>query len=422
MAPPHHGRHAPALLVVSHALAALGMSLPWPLLVAEVWSHTHDDLLLGISGAARMLPYVLLSWWVAQVGDRFRRSAVIRATLVGRAVLLVAASLVAGADRIGAAVVLATATVAVGTAAYPAAAAGMPALAGRDNDRWTGALVTCEVASFVVGPALGGLLVGRASLAIGSLVAAGLTVAALVAISGVTMPAPSANAGVPRPEAPSPRRFAVRDVVSAGRGFLIAIGVLVALNAALAGLSIVLLPLAEQAWSDPGAFGLATAVLGFGGLLGPLVARIGLVSGLAGGLVAFAAVTAAVALSPGLAWAAVPLAAAGAVAVRAEALATEAIQAAVPDGRRATALGLADTAMVGAALVATVAAPQIASATGARAHSLVVATGIAVAAALLTLARRGGGSLGWRHGTVDQWPVPCRGVVGVGGPDGRPRR
>lgn len=422
MALPQTGRNTPAVLVLGHALAALGMSLPWPLLVAEVWSHTNDDLLLGLSGAARMLPYVLLSWWVAQVGDRFRRSAVIRATLLGRAVLLVAASVAADADSIGAAVVLAAATVAVGTAAYPAAAAGMPALAGRDNDRWTGALVTCEVASFVVGPALGGLLVGRASLTFGCLIAAGLTVLSLLAIRGITLPAPAPRSVTAPGLAGECGRSAIREVLTAGQGFLVALGVLVALNAALAGLSIVLLPLAERSWADPAGFGLATAVLGFGGLLGPLVARLGLVSGLAAGLVTFSGVTAAVAVSPGLAWAVLPLAIAGAVAVRAEAVATEAIQAAVPDGRRATALGIADTAMVGAALVATVAAPHIASATGARGHGLVVATGVLSAALIVALVRRGAGSLGWRRGTVDQWSLPGGGVVGVGGPDGCPDR
>ena len=52
----------PARVVVAHALAAVAMSMPWPLLIDEVWRRTHDDTLLGVTGAARLLPYVALSW------------------------------------------------------------------------------------------------------------------------------------------------------------------------------------------------------------------------------------------------------------------------------------------------------------------------------------------------------------------------
>jgi hypothetical protein len=42
--------------VASHALAAVGMSLPWPLLVLLVWERAGDGWVLGLAGAARMLP------------------------------------------------------------------------------------------------------------------------------------------------------------------------------------------------------------------------------------------------------------------------------------------------------------------------------------------------------------------------------
>ncbi len=52
-------------LLGAHALAAVAMSLPWPLLLLLVWQRTggtaRGDLLLGLAAAARMLPYVLLS-------------------------------------------------------------------------------------------------------------------------------------------------------------------------------------------------------------------------------------------------------------------------------------------------------------------------------------------------------------------------
>ena len=53
--------------ISSHAVAAVGMSLPWPLLVLLVWERAGDGWVLGVAGAARMLPYVALSW--ARVGS-----------------------------------------------------------------------------------------------------------------------------------------------------------------------------------------------------------------------------------------------------------------------------------------------------------------------------------------------------------------
>ena len=59
---------------------------PW--LLVLVWDETHSPALLGLTAAARMLPYVACSWWAARVGDRHRRDRVVRATLIGRLVLL----------------------------------------------------------------------------------------------------------------------------------------------------------------------------------------------------------------------------------------------------------------------------------------------------------------------------------------------
>ena len=44
--------------IASHALAAVAMSLPWPLVVVLVWEQVGDGWVLGLAGAARMLPYV----------------------------------------------------------------------------------------------------------------------------------------------------------------------------------------------------------------------------------------------------------------------------------------------------------------------------------------------------------------------------
>ncbi|MGA8248470.1 MAG: hypothetical protein WB797_16310, partial [Nocardioides sp.] len=147
-----------ARLLGSHALASVAMSLPWPWLLVLVWDRTHSPDLLGLAAAARMLPYVACSWWAARFGDRIRRDVVIRVTLTARVVLLAGVPCAVGLHQVGVAVVLAALAIAVATPAYPALAAAMPAAAGPAAERATDVLVTIEVASFVVGPAVGGLL------------------------------------------------------------------------------------------------------------------------------------------------------------------------------------------------------------------------------------------------------------------------
>ena len=388
----------PARVVVAHALAAVAMSMPWPLLIDEVWRRTHDDTLLGVTGAARLLPYVALSWLVARLADRFARSRVIRGTLFLRIALLGAGALVSspvGTGWLGASsaqaasVILATAVVAAATPAYPAAAAGMPALSGDENDRWTQALVTVEVGSFVVGPALGGALVGRLSVAAVFGVAALSTVAALGLLRTVRMPRPGrsgAAAGDPgatgAARAPGAPGAAFKPPALSAQAWC-AIAVMVVLNAAMSGLGLLLVPLAETEWGDLTAYGPAVAALGIGAAATPVIASALRLHTSGRSILWFVGATLMVGGSPGLAVAALPLVVAGGASVRAEALATEALQSAVPDEHRAAALGIADTAMVAAALVASAVAPHVTTMVGVRPHGVVVGLGVAASAALL---------------------------------------
>jgi MFS family permease len=388
----------PARVVVAHALAAVAMSMPWPLLIDEVWRRTHDDTLLGVTGAARLLPYVALSWLVARLADRFARSRVIRGTLLLRIALLGAGALVSspvGTGWLGASsaqtasVILATAVVAAATPAYPAAAAGMPALSGDENDRWTQALVTVEVGSFVVGPALGGALVGRLSVAAVFGVAALSTVAALGLLRTVRMPRPGrsgAAAGDPgatdAARAPGAPGAAPKPPALSAQAWC-AIGVMVVLNAAMSGLGLLLVPLAETEWGDLTAYGPAVAALGIGAAATPVIASALQLHTSGRSILWFVGATLMVGGSPGLAVATLPLVVAGGASVRAEALATEALQSAVPDERRAAALGIGDTAMVAAALVASAVAPHVTTMVGVRPHGVAVGLGVAASAALL---------------------------------------
>ena len=93
-------------------------------------------------------------------------------------------------------------------------------------------------------------------------------------------------------------------------------------------------------------------MLGFGALAGPLLGvwGAGHLARVRTGLAAMGVALVTVAPTPGLVWALIPLAVIGAVAVHIESAATSILQERLPDAVRASVLGLADTAMVAAAL------------------------------------------------------------------------
>jgi MFS family permease len=366
-------------LVASHGLAAVGMSLPWPLLLLLVWQQTHSSLLLGVAGAARMLPYVALSWAAGRLADRYARDLIVKLSVAARIVLLigVAAALQAGAT--GVALGAATLAVAAATPAYPALAAAMPAVAGRTTDRATNLLVTCEVASFVVGPSLGGLLLSPGTRAAVPWLAVAMVAGAAGLLSDVSLPAPRAVAARANAGAVA--------TVRRSRPILVAITAVSLVNLVIATVGLALLPLAETGWAAPGgtAYGAAVGALGFGAVGGPLLAR--LASRRGWGVRAWLALLACclglVAASPGLGLAVLPLAIGGATAVQVETAATASIQRHAPDSLRASVLGITDTAMVAAALLGALVAPVLAGAMGARA--LVLGSGLVCLAAILAV-------------------------------------
>ena len=366
--------------IASHAVAAVGMSLPWPLLVLLVWERAGDGWVLGLAGAARMLPYVVLSWAAGRLADRFARDRIVRLTLAARLVLLfgVAAALTIGQTWL--ALVAATLAVAVATPAYPALAAAMPELAGRHTERATGLLVTCEVASFVVGPALGGLLLAPATRPLVPWVAVVCLVAAWVLFDGVRLPKPAASVTTTRANGV----LAALRTSAVLRGAVAAVAVV---NAVAAAVGLALLPLAE-AWdgaSEGTAFGIATGALGLGALGGPVLGRIGARWRLGPRvwLVVLGGCLVGVVPAPSL-WVAVPLLTlVGAAAVQVEIVATAYVQRAAPDRLRASVLGLTDTAMVAAALLGALVSPALAATIGAGPVVLVAAAGSVAAMVLV---------------------------------------
>jgi MFS family permease len=360
-------RVAVARHLASYAAASVAMSLPWPLLLVLVWDQygdsPHGALLLGLTGAARMVPYILLSWAVGSLGDRIPRERLLAATLLLRLGFLGAMAVAIATDLLGAAVVAAALVVACGTPAYPTVAAAIPRLAGADHRRATEVLVTVEVAAWVVGPALGGLLLLPATRAYVPLVAVGLMLVALLLASGVPLPGPVTDR---RTREAVSRVFRTIRSTPSVRIALLAAGLLNVVSAATA---VALLPLTHDVWGQGDeAFGVATAWFGFGALAAPALwwIRASASSRRLWGFVAVGLAVLGVAVTP-LPAAALPLlAVAGAVGVLVECAVTETLQHAVADEHRAGVLGVGDAVMVAGALVGSFVAPLLAAAIGAR--------------------------------------------------------
>lgn len=366
-------------VLISHALCATAVSMPWPALLAQVWSATGSDGWLGAAGAARMLPYVLLSAAAGVLADRVSRTRVLRWSTGVRAVLLAGCAAALATGRLGAALVLAVLTVAVGTPAYPAAVAALPALLrsapSTQLRQITTLLVTAEVTGFVVGPALGGVLLGLGHGEWGSWVAAGLAASAWPWLIGL-------RAGRADTLGGEAQRGRLRTVLDSP-GIRVAIAMVALVNLTESIASIALLNLSFQTWgSGDRGFGVATAALGFGSLAAPL---LGLVIRLRGSLLVTGGGFAVAGLVPGVAAAVGPLAVAGAAGTVVECVSTEVLQRSVPDRVRAFSLGLADSVMVLAAMVGALVAPRLASLIGA--PTLFAATGLTLIAVGISRSR-----------------------------------
>ena len=98
-AEPPSGRPEVRRVITSHAFAAVGMGLPWPVLLLAVEQSTTSQLVLGLAGAARLAPYVAFSWLSGRLADRRERALIVRISLWARLVALVAAGAALAAGR-----------------------------------------------------------------------------------------------------------------------------------------------------------------------------------------------------------------------------------------------------------------------------------------------------------------------------------
>ena len=186
-------RRNPALarLMAGEFISGIGDWLYLVAILVVVYAESSSPVLLGIIGAARIVPYVVLSVPAGIVADRFDRRLVLLVTDVARGVLMLvlAAAVVLNASVV-VVVVLSIAAACFSTFFNPAIAALLPSMVDeRDLGPANSAWATLDNVAFIIGPALAGLLLAQGGLAVAFLINA--VTFAVVAVILWRLPVPA---------------------------------------------------------------------------------------------------------------------------------------------------------------------------------------------------------------------------------------
>ena len=163
-------RRNPALarLLAGEFISGIGDWLYLVAVLVVVYAESNSAVLLGIVGAARILPYVLLSVPAGIVADRFDRRMVLLVTDVARGILMLALVVVVIIDAPTIAIIgISILAACFSTFFGPAIAALLPMLVdesdlGPANSAWA----TLDNLAFIIGPAIAGVLLATGALEI----------------------------------------------------------------------------------------------------------------------------------------------------------------------------------------------------------------------------------------------------------------
>lgn len=343
-------------LLIGEFVSSIGDWLYLVALLIVVYRESEDTVLLGIVGAARVLPYVLLSIPAGIVADRFDRRLVLLVTDVARGVIMLGLAWLVATDAPVTAVVALSILAAAFSAFFsPTIGAYLPSIVrdeaelGPANSAWS----TLDNLAFIIGPGVAGLLIATSGLTAAFL----LNAVSFAIVAAVLWRLPSVRAGGDafaagdepgaassageRPEPPSLAAIA-RPVA----GLTLAD---VTAAFAFGGLGILTVLLAvEQLGAGEEGTGFLNAGIGVGAVMGALasgalIVNAGLRAILLGGTLMFAAGLALLGVVPSLAVAFVAMAIASAGSLVVEVASTTIFQRLVPDTMRGRALGTAET-------------------------------------------------------------------------------
>jgi MFS family permease len=275
-------------LLVGEFVSGIGDWLYLVALLVLVYRETADPVLLGIVGAARILPYVLLSAPAGIVADRFDRRMVLLVTDVARGLIMLALAAITAVNG-PLAVIVALAILATCFATFfgPTIGSYLPTLVrderelGPANSAWA----TLDNLAFVIGPAVGGILIAGDRIAPAFVLNAvtfmviafvlwglpsstgGLAGSSVVASDGTdgSIEAPTAERALRLDAAPVP---AARDLFRPLAGLTV---LEVAARFVFGGLAVMTVIIAtDQLAVGDQATGYLNAAIGVGGLVGAL--------------------------------------------------------------------------------------------------------------------------------------------------------
>jgi len=157
-----------ARLLLGEFVSGVGDWLYLVAIMIVIYAESQSPLLLGVIAGARILPYVVLSVPAGIVADRFPRRLVLLVTDVGRGVIMVALAILVLLDGpVWGLIGLSVLATVFSTFFGPAIGALIPELVDEDelgaaNSLWA----TLDNVAFIVGPALGGVLIGLGGLGV----------------------------------------------------------------------------------------------------------------------------------------------------------------------------------------------------------------------------------------------------------------
>lgn len=354
------GNAALTRLLFGEFVSSIGDWLYLVALLVLVWDATGGDTVaLGLIGAARILPYVLLSIPAGIAADRFDRRRILLFTDIVRGLLMlvIAAAVYLDLDILFI-IVLSIAATSLSAFFGPAIGAYLPSLArdeselGPANSAWS-SLVNL---AFFIGPAFAALL-----LSIGSLVVAFVLNAltfGIVALVLLGLPSKSpegkavapAEAGSSAPAKPEGLMNALRPISRPLLGLTV-LNVVVGFVWGGMGVITVILSVEVFHIDEATGTGLLNAAIGVGGVVGALIAGALVLRRRQGPPLVIGAAVLGLGLAllgqvPDFVLALVVLGIASAGALLLEIVMTTLLQRIVPDAIRGRALGLIDTVYV----------------------------------------------------------------------------
>jgi MFS family permease len=382
-------------LLAGEFVSSVGDWLYLVALLIVVYRESEDAVLLGIVGAARVLPYVLLSIPAGIVADRYDRRLVLLVTDIGRGVIMLALAWLVATDAPVAAVV-ALSIVAASFSAFfgPTIGAYLPSIVrdeselGPANSAWS----TLDNLAFIIGPGVAGLLIATTGLETAFL----LNATSFAVVAAVLWGLPSIR---PRPVGrdtgdEGDEASVTLDGAGSSPSFAAIVRPLAGLTLAdvtgafaFGGLGILTVLLAvEQLGAGEEGTGYLNAGIGVGAVIGAVLSGVlmvtsGLRALLVVGTLVFGAGLAMLGLVPSLAVAFVAMAVASAGSLVAEVVSTTIFQRLVPDAARGRAFGAAATLTTLAYAAGALVVPVLAGQFGI-AQVLVASAAIVVAGAL----------------------------------------